>query len=67
MWLDCKKLYNAHKQITDFFYKEAKLGLSDGKLFGNGGERFMRLNFGTSSMIISKALKQLSEAYARAR
>ncbi|MDY0195179.1 MAG: PatB family C-S lyase [Sulfurovaceae bacterium] len=67
MWLDCKKLYNAHKQITDFFYKEAKLGLSDGKLFGNGGERFMRLNFGTSSMIISKALKQLSEAYARTR
>ncbi|MFA5501129.1 MAG: PatB family C-S lyase [Sulfurovaceae bacterium] len=67
MWLDCKKLYNTHKQITDFFYKEAKLGLSDGKLFGNGGERFMRLNFGTSSMIISKALKQLNEAYIRTR
>ncbi len=67
MWLDCKKLYNTHKQIIDFLYKEAKLGLSDGKLFGNGGEGFMRLNFGTSSMIISKALKQLNEAYARIR
>jgi len=67
MWLDCKKLYNTHKQIIDFFYKEAKLGLSDGKLFGNGGEGFMRLNFGTSSMIISKALKQLNEAHVRIR
>ncbi len=65
MWLDCKELFGTHKQITDFFYKEAKLGLSDGILFGNGGEGFMRLNFGTSSSVISLAMKQLNEAYVR--
>ncbi|MGW8169980.1 MAG: MalY/PatB family protein [Sulfurovaceae bacterium] len=65
MWLDCQELYGKHEQIIDFFYKETKLGLSDGKLFGNGGERFMRLNFGTSSMVISLAMKQLNEAYIR--
>jgi len=67
MWLDCKKLFGTHKQITDFFYKKAKLGLSDGILFGKGGEGFMRLNFGTSSSVISLAMKQLNEAYARMR
>jgi len=65
MWLDCKELFGTHKQIIDFFYKEAKLGLSDGILFGNGGEGFMRLNFGTSFGVISLAMKQLNEAYAR--
>lgn len=63
MWLDCSKLYEKQDKITQFFYEKAKLGLSDGKSFGYGGNGFMRLNFGTSISVIRQAMKQLVDAY----
>jgi cystathionine beta-lyase len=63
MWLDCSKLYEKEGIITQFFYEKAKLGLSDGKSFGYGGNGFMRLNFGASVSIIKQAMKQLIDAY----
>lgn len=52
MWLDCHELFGTHQEVLDFFYKEAKLGLSDGISFGSAGDRFMRLNFGVSQETI---------------
>jgi putative cystathionine beta-lyase patB len=36
--------------------------LNDGRMFGHGGEGFMRLNVGTPRSILRQALEQLAEA-----
>ena len=63
MWLDCKEMGLSHEKVVDFFIYKAKLGLNDGKSFGDAGEGFMRLNVGTSRNILEEAMKRLLHAY----
>ena len=42
---------------------KAKLGLNDGKSFGESGEGFMRLNVGTSKEVLEMAMQRLLNAY----
>ena len=63
MWLDCKEMGMSHEKVVDFFIYKAKLGLNDGKSFGDAGEGFMRLNVGTSRKILEEAMKRLLHAY----
>lgn len=63
MWLDCKKLGYAHKELIHFFVHKAKLGLNDGESFGKTGEGFMRLNVGTSKEVLEVAMQRLLLAY----
>ncbi|MBT8343833.1 MAG: PatB family C-S lyase [Sulfurovum sp.] len=63
MWLDCKEMGLPHDQLVDFFLYKAKLGLNDGKSFGDAGEGFMRLNVGTSKEVIKEAMQRLLNAY----
>lgn len=63
MWLDCRNLGFNHKELTDFFYTKAKLGLNDGESFGKAGHGFMRLNIGTGRDVLEVAMSQLLTAY----
>jgi len=63
MWLDCRGMGLSHDQLVDFFLHKAKLGLNDGKSFGEAGEGFMRLNVGTSKEVLQEAMLRLLEAY----
>jgi len=63
MWLDCKKMGLSHEELVHFFIYDAKLGLNDGKSFGNAGEGFMRLNVGTSRRVLEEAMERLLQAY----
>jgi cystathionine beta-lyase len=63
MWLDCKKMGLSHDELVHFFIYEAKLGLNEGKSFGEAGEYFMRLNVGTSKKVLEEAMKRLLYAY----
>jgi len=63
MWLDCKVLENEHNALIDFFIDKAKLGLNDGKSFGDAGVGFMRLNVGTSKEVLEEAMQRLLHAY----
>ena len=63
VWLDCKAMGLAQKELTDFFIYKAKLGLNDGMSFGSSGEGFMRLNVGTSLPVIKEAMHRLLQAY----
>jgi len=62
MWLDCSSLGLSHEALTHFFYYEAKLGLNDGKSFGQAGEGFMRLNVGTGRDVLEEAMQRLLKA-----
>ncbi|EIF50277.1 MalY/PatB family protein [Sulfurovum sp. AR] len=63
MWLDCRGMGLTHEKVVDFFLHKAKLGLNDGKSFGEAGEGFMRLNVGTSKEVLQEAMQRLRDAY----
>lgn len=64
LWLDCRKLNLNDNALNLFFIQEAKLGLSKGAMFGQGGEGFMRLNIGTPKANVIAALTRLKVALA---
>ena len=63
MWLDCREMGLSQEELIHFFIKEAKLGLNDGKSFGDSGEGFMRLNVGTSKEVLEVAMNRILNAY----
>ena len=63
MWLDCNNLGLSQEALIHFFIDDAKLGLNDGKSFGEAGEGFMRLNIGTSREVLEEAMIRLLHAY----
>ena len=62
VWLDCRGLGLTQKALNDLFINKAHLALNDGETFGKEGRGFMRLNVGTSRIILQRALEQLRGA-----
>lgn len=62
IWMDCRGLGLEHEQLVDLFVNKAGLALNDGKMFGSGGEGFMRMNVGTSRAVLQQAMEQLRQA-----
>ncbi|HSO14056.1 MAG TPA: PatB family C-S lyase [Anaerolineales bacterium] len=46
----------------DFFMKNARVALSDGKIFGQEGKGHVRINFGTSRKILRQGLDRMRRA-----
>ena len=46
----------------EFFLKNAKVALSEGKVFGKEGEGHVRLNFGTSRKLLEQGLERMRKA-----
>jgi len=65
IWLDCNALVESGRiagNPQEFFLNEAKVGLSDGGLFGPGGKNFVRLNFASPRSILEDALERMRKA-----
>ncbi|MCF7794316.1 MAG: PatB family C-S lyase [Candidatus Cloacimonetes bacterium] len=62
MWLDCRKLNLSQNDLVGLFINKAKVGLNDGKVFGAGGEGFMRLNIGCPRSLLEEALERIKNA-----
>ncbi len=60
-WLDCRQA-GIEGNPYEFFLKEAHVALSDGEIFGQGGQGFVRLNFGCPQGILLQALEQMKQA-----
>lgn len=60
-WLDCRSA-NIENGPAEFFLKHAKVALVDGEWFGQGGESFVRLNFGCPQNILAEALNRMKSA-----
>jgi cystathionine beta-lyase len=60
-WLDFSKT-GIKGSPFGFFKKKAKVGLSDGKIFGKEGEGHVRLNFGTSRLLLKEGLDRMNWA-----
>lgn len=62
VWLDCSMLDLKGKDIKDFMINDAQLGFNDGRMFGTGGEGFMRMNIACPKQTLENALNNLKEA-----
>jgi cysteine-S-conjugate beta-lyase len=60
-WLDFRAL-NLSPDPYQFLLKEAKVALTDGKDFGEGGQGFARLNFGCPRKVLEQALQRIKAA-----
>jgi cystathionine beta-lyase len=67
VWLDCSKLNLKGKDLKDFMIKDASLGFNDGRMFGTGGNGFMRMNIACPKQTLEKALVNLEKAVASIR
>ena len=62
IWLDCREMGLSGEALNDFFIKKAGVGLSEGSIFGPGGEGFMRMNFASPRSLIIRAMEQIENA-----
>jgi cystathionine beta-lyase len=63
VWLDFRKLNLTPEQINKVLKEKAKIGLSDGAMFGPGGEGFQRMNVACPRLYVEKAMDQLCFAF----
>ncbi len=60
-WLSCHEA-GIPGSPYEFFLREARVALNDGAMFGQGGEGFVRLNFGCPRWKLTEALDRMKEA-----
>lgn len=63
LWLDFNGLNMSDEQIEELMIKRAKLWLDNGKMFGEAGKGFQRLNIALPRKNLEYALKQLKETF----
>lgn len=59
-WLDCRQL--DVESPYAFFLEEARVGLNDGRTFGEPGRGFLRMNFGCPRSTLREALARIQAA-----
>jgi len=63
-WLDCREARIPGGDPFTFFLERAKVALNDGRLFGPGGDGFVRLNFGVPRSLLAEGLQRMARALA---
>jgi cystathionine beta-lyase len=60
-WLDCRRL-DVRGNPSRFFLERAGVAFNDGRTFGEGGQGFVRLNFGCPRGTLKEALERMRQA-----
>ncbi len=60
LWIDCSALNVP--DINKFMVEKARVGLNEGKIFGTGGEKFMRINLACPKSVVKTALERIKKA-----
>ncbi len=61
LWVDLREVVDGGKP-ADFLLRKAKLAVNDGAWFGEGGEGFVRLNFGCPRRTLEEGLQRMAAA-----
>lgn len=61
-WLNFGSLGGAPSQLKSFLVREAKVGLSDGLVFGQQGRGFARFNFACPRVLLEEGLERMAVA-----
>lgn len=62
MWLDFRKLGFSECELEDLIINKAKLWLDSGKIFGESGQGFQRINVACPRKTLQEALQRLRKA-----
>ena len=62
VWLDCRAMGLSQEELMRFFSDKAGLLLSNGAMYGQGGEGFVRMNIGCPRKIVKEALVRIKMA-----
>ncbi|PKR78124.1 cystathionine beta-lyase [Halalkalibacillus sediminis] len=65
IWLDFRDTGLSHDEISRKLKEDAKVGLNDGKSFGDQGECFMRLNIASPSSVVEEAIDRIIQAFKK--
>ncbi|SEQ86924.1 MalY/PatB family protein [Piscibacillus halophilus] len=63
IWLDFTKTGLSHEEIKKKLNNEAKVGLNDGKSFGDQGEQYMRINIASPAQVIEEGIDRIIKAF----
>ena len=63
IWLDCRSLGLSQDELLSRFRDHAKVYLSNGAGYGQGGKGFVRLNLGCPRSILNEALEHIKAAF----
>jgi cystathionine beta-lyase len=63
-WLDCRNA-GIEGSPYQFFLDKARVALSDGAIFGPGGEGFVRVNFACPRSMLAEALARMKTALSQ--
>jgi cystathionine beta-lyase len=61
LWLDFRETGLSRKELMNDLVNSAKIGLSDGFIFGEEGSGFQRMNIGCARSEIEKALLSIEK------
>lgn len=62
VWLDCRSLGMDDRALERLMKEKARVWLSDGYMFGEGGSGFQRVNIACPRPLLEKALKRIEAA-----
>lgn len=65
LWLDFSQLGYKRNELNEMLVKQAKVGLSDGFMFGKEGDLFQRMNLGCTNEQLKQALERMAKAMVR--
>lgn len=63
LWMDFHGTGMTHEQLWQKLVYEAKLGLNDGAIFGEGGTCFMRMNLACPKSTVEEAMQRLERVF----
>ncbi len=63
LWLDFRKLNLSENELEELIITKAKLWLDSGRIFGDAGKGFQRINVACPRKTLTEALEKLEKAY----
>ena len=64
VWLNLSTLQGSGKEIGGFLREKTGLYLTDGGLYGRGGENFLRMNLACPRSVVEDGLRRMREGIA---
>ncbi|WP_261511966.1 MalY/PatB family protein [Chryseobacterium paludis] len=61
VWLDCHTLGKGSDELSKFLFKEEKLWLNSGTMYGSSGEGFLRINIACPRQVLEEGLQRLEK------
>lgn len=61
VWLDCSALEKEANELSKLLFKEEKLWLNPGTMYGNAGEGFLRMNIACPREVLKEGLNRLKK------